>query len=72
MTKSIDIKAALVELNINPKNSGTSTGTKWMSSGKDIESCSPVDGTKIGAVTTTTTDEFDKVMIASTSDSGSS
>ena len=67
MTKSIDIKAALVELNINPKNSGTSTGTKWMSSGKDIESCSPVDGTKIGAVTTTTTDEFDKVMIASTS-----
>ncbi len=67
MTKSIDIKAALVELNINPKNSGTSTGTKWMSSGKDIESYSPVDGTKIGAVTTTTTDEFDKVMIASTS-----
>ena len=67
MTKSIDIKAALVELNINPKNSGTSTGTKWMSSGDDIESCSPVDGTKIGAVTTTTTDEFDKVMIASTS-----
>ena len=67
MTKSIDIKAALVELNINHKNSGTSTGTKWMSSGKDIESYSPVDGTKIGAVTTTTTDEFDKVMIASTS-----
>ena len=67
MTKSIDIKAALVELDINPKNSGTSTGTKWMSFGKDIESYSPVDGTKIGAVTTTTTDEFDKVMIASTS-----
>ena len=67
MTKSIDIKAALVELDINPKNSGTSSGTKWMSSGKDIESYSPVDGTKIGTVTTTTTDEFDKVMIASTS-----
>ena len=67
MTKSIDIKAALVELDINPKNSGTSSGTKWMSSGKDIESYSPVDGAKIGTVTTTTTDEFDKVMIASTS-----
>jgi len=67
MTKSMNIKVALKELGIKPHNAGTSTGSKWMSSGKDIESFSPVDGKKIGSVSTTTSDEFNEVMVASMS-----
>ena len=67
MTKSMNIKAALKELGIKPHNAGTSTGSKWMSSGKDIESFSPVDGKKIGSVSTTTSEEFNEVMVVSMS-----
>ena len=67
MTKSMNIKAALKELSIKPHNAGTSTGSKWMSSGKDIESFSPVDGKKIGSVSTTTSEEFNEVMAVSMS-----
>jgi len=67
MTKSMNIKAALKELGIKPHNAGTSTGSKWMSSGKDIESFSPVDGKKIGSVSTTTSEEFNEVMAVSMS-----
>ena len=67
MTKSMNIKAALKALDVKPHNSGTSTGSKWMSAGKNIASFSPVDGAKIGSVSATTSAEFDEVMIASTS-----
>ena len=67
MTRSMNIKAALKALDVEPHNSGTSTGSKWMSAGKNIASFSPVDGAKIGSVSDTTSAEFDEVMIASTS-----
>ena len=41
----------LTTLNIQPINKGVSTGTKWINSaGQTIDSFSPVDGKKIGAV----------------------
>ena len=67
MTRSMNIKAALKALDVEPHNSGTSTGSKWMSAGKNINSFSPVDGAKIGSVSATTPLEFDEVMVASTS-----
>ena len=42
----------LQQLGISDKNGGVSTGKSWLqSSGKVIESYSPVDGRKIGEVT---------------------
>ncbi len=67
MTKSMNIKAALKALDVKVHNPGTSTGSKWLSAGKNIASFSPVDGAKIGSVSATTSAEFDEVMIASTS-----
>ena len=58
MTKSMNIKAALKALDVKVHNSGTSTGSKWMSAGKNIASFSPVDGAKIGSVSATTSAEF--------------
>ena len=67
MTKSMNIKAVLKALDVKEHNSGTSTGSRWMSAGKNIASFSPVDGAKIGSVSATTSAEFNEVMIASTS-----
>ena len=67
MTRSMNIKAALKALDVEPHNSGTSTGSKWMSAGKNINSFSPVDGAKIGSVSATTPLEFNEVMVASIS-----
>ena len=67
MTKSMNINAALKALDVKAHNPSTSTGSKWMSAGKNIDSFSPVDGVKIGSVSATTSAEFDEVMIASTS-----
>ena len=67
MTKSMNIKSVLKALGVVSHNSGTSTGSKWMSSGKNIASFSPVDAAKIGSVSTTTSKEFHKVMLASSS-----
>ena len=63
----MNIKAVLKALDVKSYNSGTSTGSKWMSSGENISSFSPVDGTKIGSVSATTSKEFNDVMVASTS-----
>jgi aldehyde dehydrogenase (NAD+) len=61
------IEDALKKLGIKELNPGTSTGNKWFSSENTISSYSPVDGNLIGKVTTTTKEEYEKVMEAATS-----
>ena len=56
------IEGALKQLGIKEVNKGTSTGNMWFSGGDTISSFSPVDGKLIGKVTTTTKEEFDKVI----------
>ena len=62
MTKKIDLESVLDALDIKPQNYGTSTGSKWTNSNKIIDSFSPVDGEKIGSVSITTKDDFEKVI----------
>src|SRR5882672_1293257 len=53
----------LDQLNIGEENSGTSTGTKWISSkGKKISSFSPVDGKLIATVTVTDKESYEAVV----------
>ncbi len=56
------IDISLQKLGITSNNLGTSTGTKFFASGDKIDSISPVDGSVIGAVTSTTKDDYEKVM----------
>jgi aldehyde dehydrogenase (NAD+) len=49
--KNFGIQEALTQLGVRKKNPGVSTGRKWYkSTGKTIESYSPVDGKLIGSV----------------------
>ena len=52
----------LSSLNISEKNAGTWTGASSLESDSWIESFSPVDGKKIGAVTVTSRDQYDQVV----------
>jgi len=56
------IDISLQKLGITSNNLGTSTGTKFFASGDKIDSISPVDGSTIGAVTSTTKDDYEKVI----------
>lgn len=60
------IDKALQILGVEKINPGTSTGQKNYGSGELIESFSPVDGQLIGAVKTTTSEDYAKVMTAAT------
>ena len=62
----IDIKKTLSLLGIKTSNNGTSTGSVSFGGGTEIESYSPVDGNLIGKVTSTTPEEYEKVMQAAT------
>ena len=62
IAKAFGIEGALKQLGIKEVNKGTSTGNTWFSGGDTISSFSPVDGKLIGKVTTTTKEEFDKVI----------
>jgi aldehyde dehydrogenase (NAD+) len=65
MTKvaaAFGIENALRKLGIDELNKGTSTGNKWFSNGGEIASYSPVDGKLIGKVTTTTKEDYEKVI----------
>ncbi|MAZ71647.1 MAG: aldehyde dehydrogenase family protein [Flavobacteriaceae bacterium] len=55
---------ALKQLGLKDVNYGTSTGNTWYPGGAEIASHSPVDGALIGKVTTTTKEEYDKVINA--------
>lgn len=57
---------ALKQLGLSETNLGTSTGTKWFSSGDQIESYSPVDGALIGKVASTTKADYEQVMDVAT------
>jgi len=63
----IDIKNALNTLGLKDLNNGTSVGSLSFGSGKKIDSFSPVDGSLIGSVTTTTKEEYEKVIEIATS-----
>ena len=56
------IHEALKQLGVSQNNKGTSTGSKWFDGGDEISSYSPVDGQLIAKVSTTTKDEYEKVI----------
>ena len=60
------IDSALKALGLKQINEGTSTGSNSFSSGGIIESYSPVDGTLIGKVKTTSQEDYEKVMTTAT------
>jgi len=57
------IQKSLSLLGVKELNQGTSTGSNFFGDGEIIDSVSPVDGNLIGKVTTTTKEDFDKVII---------
>lgn len=61
------IKDALGKLGVKEINNGTSTGSHSFGNGEAIASFSPTDGQLIGKVTTTTKEDYEKVMEAATS-----
>ena len=66
VTVDFGIKQALNQLGVKDINDGTSTGSNHFSSGKILESYSPVDGQLIGKVKTTSKEDYEKVMEAAT------
>ena len=60
------IEDALKKLGIKELNPGTSTGNQWFSSENTIASYSPVNGKLIGKVTTTSKEDYEKVMATAT------
>lgn len=60
------IKDALKALGIKDNNDGTSTGSDNFASGDTISSYSPVDGSLIGKVRTTSRADYEKVMTTAT------
>ena len=62
----IDIKKTLSDLKIKDVNNGSSTGSVSYGQGEIINSYSPVDGKLIGGVTTTTKEEYEKIMQCTT------
>jgi len=64
---SFGIEEAMKALGLEQVNKGTSTGENWFSSGAEISSYSPVDGKLIGKVTSTTKEDYEKVISTATS-----
>jgi aldehyde dehydrogenase (NAD+) len=62
ITDSFGISEVLEQLGIKAQNPGTSTGEQWFSSGEEISSYSPVDGKLIARVTTTTQEDYERVI----------
>ncbi|MBL4652993.1 MAG: aldehyde dehydrogenase family protein [Flavobacteriales bacterium] len=67
MTDTYGIQEALKTLGLKEINEGTSTGSNNFGSGEPISSYSPTDGSLIGKVTTTTKEDYEKVMASATS-----
>ena len=66
IAKKFGIPEALEALGVKDINKGTSTGSNWFSSGEMIESRSPVDDALIGKVSTTTPEDYEKVIETAT------
>lgn len=62
VTDQFGIKEALAKLGIKEINEGTSTGSNSFSNGEIIESYSPVDGTLIAKVKSSTNEDYEAVM----------
>ena len=58
----MEIKTCLNILGLDQKNNGTSTGSISFSSSELIDSISPVDGKKIGSVSETSLQDYNKVI----------
>ena len=58
----MDITPVLKSLGINPQNHGTSTGATFFGNGPSIDSFTPVTGAKIASVSTTTHEDYERVM----------
>lgn len=56
------LKEVIKSLGIKDLNKGTSTGTEFFASGKEIASFSPVDGVLIAKVQETTLDDYELVI----------
>ncbi|GMN09673.1 aldehyde dehydrogenase family protein [Croceitalea sp. MTPC9] len=66
IASAFGLDKALVLLGLKDINSGTSTGSINFGSGSLIESYSPVDGTLIGKVKSTTKEDYEKVLDSAT------
>jgi aldehyde dehydrogenase (NAD+) len=66
VAEQFGMKEALELLGIKELNQGTSTGNQWFSNDEKIDSYSPVDGQLIASVTTTTQEDYEKVMQSAT------
>lgn len=66
MSEKINIKETLKALGIESHNAGTSTGNEWFSSKDNIASYSPVDGSHIGSVSVTNSEQYEMVMSSAT------
>ena len=62
VANAFGIESALEKLGVNEINKGTSTGSNWFSEEDMISSYSHVDGKLIGKVTTTSRDDYDRVI----------
>lgn len=62
MSTDYGMAEALKTLGVQPENHGTSTGLNNFGSGAEITSYTPVSGAAIGKVTTTTPQDYEKVI----------
>ncbi|NAY91842.1 aldehyde dehydrogenase family protein [Muricauda sp. JGD-17] len=63
---SFGINKALEQLGVKETNLGTSIGSEFFGTGETIASYSPVDGVLIAKVTSTTPEDYEKVMTTAT------
>lgn len=56
------MKTILKQLGLNETNLGSSTGSNWFANGKEITSHTPVDGSLIGSITTSSSEDYEKVI----------
>ena len=61
-TETDQLSKILSDLNVKDQNQGCSTGKENFGHGPTIDSYSPVDGSKIGSVTTCTEEDYKKVL----------
>ncbi|WP_350289707.1 aldehyde dehydrogenase family protein [uncultured Croceitalea sp.] len=66
IVSAFGLDKALKQLGLQETNFGTSTGSNNFGSGNLIESYSPVDGSLIGKVKSTTKEDYEKVLEAAT------
>ena len=63
-TTSIDLNSLFSDLKLNAQNAGTWIGSHSYAAGTPISSSSPVDGSTIASVSSTTEEEYQKTMDA--------